>query len=394
MNRHRAESILIPQLALFVLVMAGQLSAQLPGRMGTPGLAGTSWQLVRFQGGDGRVLTPDVPSNYTISFRTDGRVTARIDCNRGNGTWSSSGGNELTFGPLATTRALCPRGSLYDGIVRNWPYVRSYAIRNGHLYLTLQGNGGTYELEPINADQGVGSAVRGTATYQERLILPRTAVFEATLEDVSRGSAQSELIARVRNEQPGSVPIPFVISYDASRILQNHSYVVRARILVNGGLWFSTDANYPVLTAGRAGDVQLILRRVGSSGTTLPGRSGGTPITLENTYWRLISLPNTVVRAGNPQQQANFTLHSANRTLTGSGGCNRLSGSYTLNGDRLSLARVVSTMMACADPIMTNTEQIFLKALPRVTRWRITGADLELLDDAGRVLATLEPVYI
>ncbi|MFL5501892.1 MAG: META domain-containing protein, partial [Gemmatimonadaceae bacterium] len=295
--------------------------------------------------------------------------------------------------PLATTRAYCSRGSLYDDIVRNWPYVRSYTIRNGHLYLALQANGGTYEFEPTSGDQGTGAGVRGTATYQDRITIPRTAVFEATLEDASRGSAQSELIARVRNEQPGGTPIPFVISYDASRIVQNHSYVVHARILVNGSVWFSTDANYPVLTGGRGTDVQLVLRRVGSSGPTLPGRSDGIPITLENTYWRLVSLPNTVVRAANPQQAANFTLHSANKTVTGSGGCNQLSGSYTLNGDRLSLNRVVSTMRACTDPIMTNTERVFLKSLGTVTRWRITAGNLELVDDAGRVVATLEPVY-
>jgi heat shock protein HslJ len=375
-----------------IALLTPQVGRAQPSRMGSPNLSGTSWQLVRFQGADGRVLTPDVRSSYTIAFGTDGRLTARIDCNRGSGTWNSSGGS-LTFGPLATTRAQCGRASLYDSIVRNWPYIRSYTIRNGHLYLALQADGGSYEFEPTTGDLSAGSAVRGTATYRDRIILPHTAVFEATIEDVTQGPAQAELIARVRNEQPGGSPIPFVISYDDSRILQNHSYVVRARILVNGSVWFTTDANYPVITAGRVGDVQLIMRRVGSSGATLPGRSEGRPITLENTYWRLISLPNTVVRAANPQQAANFTLHAANKTVTGSGGCNQLSGNYTLNGDRLSLSRVVSTLRACADPIMTNTERVFLKSLGTVTQWRIVAANLELLDASGRVVATLEPVY-
>jgi len=389
MIRHLAGRILLPQLAVLLVVTAPS-SAQLPGRLGTPGLAGSSWQLVSFQASDGRVTTPPIRSNYTISFGSDGRVSAQIDCNRGNGTWATSGNGQLTFGPLATTRAQCPRGSLYDSIVRNWPYVRYYSIRNGHLFLTLQGNGGVYEFEPMTGSQALGSAVRGSATYSDRFLLPRTAVFEATLEDVS--GTQSELIARIRNEQPGNVPIPFVISYDASRIVQNHSYFVRGRILVNGSVWFTTDVNYPVLTGGRGSDVQLLLRRVGSSGTPLPGRSDGTPITLENTYWRLISLPNTLVRS-NGQQAANFTLHSSNKTVTGSGGCNRITGSYTLSGDRLSFVRTLSTAMACADPVMTNTEQVFLKALLKVTRWRISAANLELLDDAGRVVATFEPVY-
>src|SRR5262249_51249183 len=41
---------------------------------------------------------------YTIAFGKDGRVSARIDCNRGSGTWKTSGGNQLQFGPIASSR--------------------------------------------------------------------------------------------------------------------------------------------------------------------------------------------------------------------------------------------------------------------------------------------------
>ncbi|HIK18780.1 MAG TPA: carboxylesterase family protein [Leptolyngbyaceae cyanobacterium M33_DOE_097] len=71
-------------------------------------LAGTSWQLVKFQGGDDSTLTPDNRTKYTIAFNADGSINVRFDCNRGRGTWQSSGPNQLQFGPLALTRALCP----------------------------------------------------------------------------------------------------------------------------------------------------------------------------------------------------------------------------------------------------------------------------------------------
>ena len=73
-------------------------------------LAGTSWQLVKFQGSDDKTLTPDDGAKYTIEFDAGGRLNARIDCNRGRGTWKSSGPNQLQFGPLALTRAMCPAG--------------------------------------------------------------------------------------------------------------------------------------------------------------------------------------------------------------------------------------------------------------------------------------------
>lgn len=112
-------------------------------------LGGTSWQLVRFQGSDDTTLTPDDKAKYTMAFNSDGAVIARIDCNRGRGTWQSSGPGQLQLGTLALTRAMCPPGSLHDRIVKDWEYVRSYVIKDGHLFLALMADGGIYEFEPI-----------------------------------------------------------------------------------------------------------------------------------------------------------------------------------------------------------------------------------------------------
>ena len=112
-------------------------------------LAGTSWQLVKFQGGDDTVLVPDDKSKYTLAFETDGGLSARLDCNRGRGTWKSSGPNQLELGAMALTRAMCPPGSLHDRMVSQLPYVRSYVIKNGRLFLSLMADGGIYEFEPV-----------------------------------------------------------------------------------------------------------------------------------------------------------------------------------------------------------------------------------------------------
>lgn len=112
------------------------------------GLAGTSWQLVKFQGSDDTTLTPDDRSKYTVEFGAGGQLTARVDCNRGRGTWKSTGSSQIAFGPLALTRALCPPGSMHDQIVKQWGNIRSYVIREGHLFLALMADGGIYEFEP------------------------------------------------------------------------------------------------------------------------------------------------------------------------------------------------------------------------------------------------------
>ena len=111
-------------------------------------LAGTAWQLVRFQGGDDKVLVADDPARYTLTFSADGSLNARIDCNRGRGSWKSPEKGRLELGPMALTRAMCPPGSLHDHIVKQLPHVRSYLIRDGRLFLGLMADGGIYEFAP------------------------------------------------------------------------------------------------------------------------------------------------------------------------------------------------------------------------------------------------------
>ena len=137
----------IPLLATILLLAAcGPL---VPPQSRETALGGTSWQLVKFQSSDDKTLTPDDKTKYTIEFSTDGGLAARIDCNRGRGTWKSSGPSDLQFGQLALTRAMCPPGSLHDRIVKDWNFVRSYIIKDGHLFLSLMADGGIYEFEPI-----------------------------------------------------------------------------------------------------------------------------------------------------------------------------------------------------------------------------------------------------
>ena len=344
------------------------------------GLGGTSWRLVRFQGGDGSTLTPDDRNKYTIAFETDGRLSARINCNRGTGTWKSSGPSQLEFGPLGLTRAMCLPEPLHDQMVKQWTYARSYLIRHGHLFLSLMADGGIYEFEPMKLEGGVNGrgTVRGTATYRERMALPPGAVLEATLEDVSRADAAAKVIGSTRIEHPRNPPIRFTIPFDPSRIDPKQRYAVRARILVDEKPFFITDQTYPVLTGGNGSEVDLMLRRA----TT----SGGAPMALENTYWKLTELGGAAVTG--TQIEPHLVLDPTTRRVTGSGGCNQLTGGYQVNSDRLRLSQTVGTMMACMKGM--ETEKAFLKALGQVAGWRITGQQLELLDSSGNVLARFE----
>jgi len=253
-------------------------------------LAGTSWQLVKFEGSDDSTLTPEDPRKYTIAFGSDATVSVRIDCNRGHGTWKSGGPNQLEFGPLALTRAMCPRTPINDRLARDWQYVRSYVLKDGHLFISLMVDAGIYEFEPISQPKQAGR-VEGTATYRERMALPDSAVFEAVLEDVSRADAAAKVIARARIEHPGHPPIRFEIIYEPTKIEQNHDYSVRARITDGERLVFTTVQHYPVLTRGNGHEVSLLLSHIAGTeaASSVPSESSLSvlPATFVGTLpWR------------------------------------------------------------------------------------------------------------
>ena len=133
--------------AMSLIIISAAAGAQRSN--GGNALSGTSWQLVKFQGPDERVFTPDDRSKYTIKFGSNGRVSVQVDCNRGSSTWRVNAKGELQFGSWSRTNARCGAGSLHDQIVREGAAVRNFSIKDGHLFLSGMDAGGYYELEPV-----------------------------------------------------------------------------------------------------------------------------------------------------------------------------------------------------------------------------------------------------
>ncbi len=52
------------------------------------------------------------------------------------------------MGPLALTRAMCPKAELTSRLARDWANMSSYVLRDSHLFIALMADGGTYEFEP------------------------------------------------------------------------------------------------------------------------------------------------------------------------------------------------------------------------------------------------------
>lgn len=129
----------------------------------------------------------------------------------------------------------------------------------------------------------------------------------------------------------------------------------------------------------------MMLRRVSPSAPTgsAPPSSGDTP--LRETYWRLVQLAEKQIVPTDQQREASLIFHTDQNRVTGSGGCNQLTGSYTLEGRTLRFGGIATTRMACMHGM--ETETAFLNTLQDVRTWKTIGQQLELYDSGGKLLA-------
>ena len=73
--------------------------------------------------------------------------------------------------------------------------------------------------------------------------------------------------------------------------------------------------------------------------------------------------------------------------MSGNTGCNSASASYTVEGDRLTISRLLTTKRACVAQGGDELEGAYVPAVEATRRYRITDGKLHLLDDGGSVLA-------
>ena len=108
---------------------------------------------------------------------------------------------------------------------------------------------------------------------------------------------------------------------------------------------------------------------------------------LEGTEWRLVDIGGQPAPAGaDSTRHPGFTLIAEGRKVQGSAGCNRMKGTYQLDGQKLKFGPLATTRMACPDML---TETAFLKALKATTRYEVSGSSLTLFG-ADTAVARLE----
>ncbi len=104
-------------------------------------ITGVVWQLTGFEYSDDTKVAVEDPSKYTLQIMADGKTAIRADVNRGTAV-ATGGSGQLSFKMGGLTRAMPGPGSHHDRFLKDLPYVGSYVVQGGKLYLNLKMDGG------------------------------------------------------------------------------------------------------------------------------------------------------------------------------------------------------------------------------------------------------------
>ena len=113
-------------------------------------------------------------------------------------------------------------------------------------------------------------------------------------------------------------------------------------------------------------------------GPALAGcKSGSNTNAFFGKEWTLVELGGQPVSLQKPPT----LLFETPNHVGGFAGCNRLSGTFEIDKNRLTFSPLMMTKMACAEGM--EVEAAFATALGETKQYAISGSELELKGDAG-----------
>ena len=114
---------------------------------------------------------------------------------------------------------------------------------------------------------------------------------------------------------------------------------------------------------------------------------------LTNTYWKILRLGSAEIVPTEGAEQPHLTLQESEMSYAATLGCNRMSGGFTVSGDRLVFSLGATSMAACPSPLDEWERQLAL-VLAETAGWRVDGQALELIDADGGTLALFQAVHL
>ena len=227
------------------------------------------------------------------------------------------------------------------------------------------------------------AAVTGVALARERIRLPPDVVFEATLMDVTNPDLPPVVLGRQRRESAGNPPYAVWSPYPSARFAPKGQYEVRAAVTLEGRVLFATEKRYAVPQDAAFRRVNVWLERAKPQHATA---DASAPLPL--THWRLVDIGGDRVprpAEGTVVPYLVFQPEEAGLLrVTGSGGCNRFFADYAVQGSRLTVSGLTSSITLCLKQAARETQ--FFEALTATAGFHQQDTQLQLKNAEGEIL--------
>jgi len=314
----------------------------------------------------------------TITFSEDGRVSGFGGCNRFNGGYTLDGAT-VRFTPVMTTMMACQLDAVNRQELALMAALQEDAtfVVNGDGRLTLTGANGT-EITAMRAPE---------------LKLAGTRWIVEGIGGASVVSGSEPEIAFTDDGQINGTAgcNRFFGSYAQAGSKLTFTGVGMTKMACNGdGIMLQENTFAGILSGAAAASVDgagklTIMGEKGVGFVAVPAASAETPpadpALLQGAAW----IVEDINRGGVIDNSRLTLIFGADGRVSGSTGCNGLSGTYSVSGKKLTLSPLAMTRRACLAPALSMQEAKYTGALNGELTWSITGdGALELTGDGGR----------
>jgi heat shock protein HslJ len=125
-----------------------------------------------------------------------------------------------------------------------------------------------------------------------------------------------------------------------------------------------------------------------SSGATVLQYGAAPADPLAGTSWNVNGINNGNQAVVSLAAGSSITLvFGTDGSVSGNGGCNTYNGSVAVDGDAISFGPLMSTQMACPQPVMDQETQFFA-ALAASSSFKVSGSTLTMRDTGGATQVT------
>lgn len=314
----------------------------------------------------------------TVKFGEDGRVGGFGGCNTYGGSFGENDG-KITFGDIISTMMACldPKSGAQEGAL--YAALKGTATvapgTEGKIILT-GGNGTQIELTPTGLKPLAGTSwqvetMGGTvivAGSEPQITFTQDGQINGTTGCNRFFGAYAQTGAQIAFSSVGMTKMACM----ADGIMgQEMAFTA----ILSGKTEGRIDSLGNLVIRGENG-VSFTARPLPAEGEVIEG----DPAVLGGGAWTVED-----INRGGVIDNTVLTLNfSENGRVTGSTGCNSLSGSYTATGTHLTFSPLVTTRRACLAPALNAQEAKFTKALQGEMAWRLTAdGALELTREGG-----------